>query len=142
MCACVCARHVQCTVYPFWQASLPLWPKRVDRLRPSDIQTFRHSGARCPLHILIRLSGNDKHKCTGTHTRAGRNGGRKCFNIAYFLALLTCCKEHVRLCVCSPCAVHRVSFLASFIATLAKKGGPTPTVRHSDIRAPVARCTY
>jgi len=40
MCACVCARHVQCTVYPFWQASLPLWPKRVDRLRPSDIQTF------------------------------------------------------------------------------------------------------
>jgi len=64
------------------------------------------------------------------------------FNIAYFLALLTCCKEHVRLCVCSPCAVHRVSFLASFIATLAKKGGPTPTVRHSDIRAPVARCTY
>jgi len=76
MCACVCARHVQCTVYPFWQASLPLWPKRVDRLRPSDIQTF---GRPLPAAHTNKAKWQWQTQMHRAHTHAqGESRGGKC----------------------------------------------------------------
>lgn len=77
VCECQPA-SVQCTVYPFWQASLPLLAKMGGPIRPTDRPTYRQTVGRAGARLPAAHTNKAKWQWQTQTCKHAQKGGTEC----------------------------------------------------------------